>query len=97
VVAGATTSAPASSHREIAPLLAVGCLGLAMVAFIAAAPWIVGTYGYAVFIPSIVASGSITIAAAALAPSLPVRAGMVVILGLALVMRLLRVGEEPFL
>lgn len=97
MVAGTTTSLPVSSRREIAPLLAVGGLGLAMVAFIAAGPWIVGTYGYAIFIPSIVASGSITIAAAALAPSVPVRAGLVVILGLALVMRLLLVGEEPLL
>ena len=68
-----------------------------MVAFVAAGPLIVGTYGYAVFIPCIVASGSITIAAAALAPSVPVRSGLIVILGLALIMRLLLVGEEPFL
>jgi alpha-1,6-mannosyltransferase len=68
-----------------------------MVAFVAAGPWLAGTYGYAVFIPSIVASGVITIAAAALAPSVPVRAGLVAILGLALVMRFLLVGEQPFL
>jgi alpha-1,6-mannosyltransferase len=68
-----------------------------MVGFVAAGPWIVGTYGYAVFIPCIVASGSITIAATALAPHVPVRAGLVAILGLALVMRLLLVGEEPLL
>ena len=35
----------------------LGALGLAMVAFVAAGPWIVGTHGYAVFIPCIVASG----------------------------------------
>ena len=79
------------------PLLAVGALGLVMVAFVAAAPWIVGTYGYAVLIPGIVASGAITVAATALAPSMPARAGLIVILGLALVMRVLLVGEEPFL
>ena len=89
--------APGIVRRELAPLLAVGVLGLAMLAFVAAGPWIVGTYGYAVLIPGIVASGAITIAATALAPSLPARAGLIVILGLAVVMRLLLVGEEPFL
>ena len=98
MVAGdATTLLSLSSRRELVPLLAVGVLGLVMVAFVAAGPWIVGTYGYAVLIPGIVASGAITVAATALAPSVPARAGLIVILGLALVMRVLLVGEEPFL
>jgi len=97
VAGGATTLLPVSSRREFAPLLAVAVLGLVMVAFVAAGPWIVGTYGYAVLIPGIVASGAITVAATALAPSVPARAGLIVILGLALVMRFLLVGEEPFL
>jgi len=97
VAGGATTLLPVLSRRERAPLLAVGVLGLVMVAFVAAGPWIVGTYGYAVLIPGIVASGAITVAATALAPSVPARAGLIVILGLALVMRFLLVGEEPLL
>ena len=79
------------------PLLALGALGLAMVAFVAAGPWIIGRFDYAVFIPSLVASGLLTIAATALAPAVPERLGLIVILGLAVVMRLLIITDEPFL
>jgi hypothetical protein len=43
------------------------------------------------------ASGFITIAATSLSANVPARTGLLVILGLALVMRLLLVGQEPFL
>ena len=45
-------------REGIAPLLAFGALGLAMVAFVAAGPWMVRTFNYAGFIPCVVASGA---------------------------------------
>ena len=83
--------------QSFAPVLALGALGLAMVAFVAAGPWIIGRFDYAAFIPSIVASGLLTIAATALAPAVPERLGLIVILGLAIVMRLLIITDVPFL
>jgi hypothetical protein len=81
----------------LAPLLALGALGLAMVAFVAAGPWIIAKFNYAIFVPGIVASGALTVAATMLAPSVPTRAGLLVILGLAVIMRLLVVTDAPFL
>ena len=54
-------------------------------------------YDFAVFIPSVVASGALTIAATMLAPSVPTRAGLILILGFAVIMRLLVISDEPFL
>ncbi len=68
-----------------------------MVAFVAAGPWIIARFDYAVFIPGVVASGALTIAAAMLAPSVPTRSGLLVILGLAVLMRLLIITDDPFL
>jgi hypothetical protein len=68
-----------------------------MVAFVAAGPWIIARFNYAVFIPGVVASGALTIAATMLAPSVPTRAGLLVILGLAVLMRLLIITDDPFL
>ena len=79
------------------PLAVLALLGFLLLAFVAAGPWIVASYGYAVFIPCMVASGGLTIAAAYLAPSVPPRAGLQVILAQALTMRLLLVGEDPLL
>lgn len=81
----------------LSPLIALCGLGLAMVAFVAAGPSIAGAYGYAVFIPCLLASGAATIAATLLAPALPVRAGLLVILGFAAIMRLVAMLDEPFL
>ena len=81
----------------LAPLLALGALGLAMLAFVAAGPWIIARYDFAVFIPSVVASGALTIAATMLAPSVPTRAGLILILGFAVIMRLLVITDDPFL
>ncbi len=94
----AVQSLPRSvSSRGLAPVLALGALGLIMVAFVAAGPWIIGRFDYAVFIPGIVASGLLTIAATALVPVVPERLGLIVILGLAVVMRLLIITDEAFL
>jgi hypothetical protein len=94
----AVQSLPRSvSSRGVAPVLVLGALGLAMVAFVAAGPWIIGRFNYAVFIPSLAASGLLTIAATALAPAVPERLGLIVILGLAVVMRLLIITDEAFL
>ena len=89
---------PWSPGREgLAPLLALGALGLAMLAFVAAGPWIIARYDFAAFIPGVVASGILTVAATMLAPSVPARAGLILILGLAVVMRLLVITDDPFL
>jgi hypothetical protein len=85
------------SRAGAVPLVALAALGLLLLAFTAAGPWIVATYDYAVFIPCILASGGLTIAAAYLAPSVPPRAGLLVILGLALAMRMVLIGEDALL
>jgi alpha-1,6-mannosyltransferase len=97
VVTGAQISLHVSPHREIVSLFALGALGLAMIAFVAAGPWIVRTQGYAVFIPGMFASGVVTIPATMLAPAVPARAGLLLILSLASIMRLLVMLEEPLL
>jgi hypothetical protein len=68
-----------------------------MIGFVAVAPWILRTYDYAAFVPAIALSGTITIAATALAPSVPERGGLILILAMAMAMRLLVVGQEPLL
>jgi hypothetical protein len=78
-------------------LLTLGGLGLLMVVFAAGAPWILRTYDYAVFVPAIALSGAITIAATALAPSVPERWGLLLIVSMAVAMRLLVIGHEPYL
>lgn len=86
----------ADRHRQ-STLLALGGLGLLMIVFVAAAPWILRTYDYAVLVPAIALSGVITIAATVLAPAVPERRGLILIVAMAIVMRLLLVGQEPFL
>jgi len=71
--------------------------GIAMLVFIALGPWLIRTAGYATFIPALAASGLLTLVAARLAGDVPARSGLIVIFGLALAMRLLLVGQEPFL
>jgi hypothetical protein len=85
------------ARQDLAALTGLCVAGGAMLVFVAASPWIVATYSYAVFIPAVAASGLVTIVAAALAARVPARTGLLVILGAALVMRLLLVGQEPFL
>jgi alpha-1,6-mannosyltransferase len=93
----AVTSHPANARHDLAALIALCAAGSAMLIFVAAAPWIIRTYSYGVFIPAAAASGIITIAATSMSASVTARSGLFVILGLALVMRLLLVGQEPFL
>ncbi len=88
----------AAEHRWGAiSLLALGGLGLLMLVFLASAPWILRTYDFAVLVPAIVLSGALTIAATALASSVPERGGLILIVAIAIAMRLLVVGEDPFL
>jgi hypothetical protein len=84
-------------HSERLALAGLVAAGLAMLIFVALGPWIIRTAGYAAFIPALVASGLLTLVATKLAGDVPARAGLAVILGLALAMRLLLVAEEPFL
>lgn len=93
----AVTSQPANARQDLAALIALCAAGAAMLMFVAATPWIIRTYSYAVFIPALAASGLIAIMATRLSASVPARTGLLVILGLALVMRLLLIGQEPFL
>jgi hypothetical protein len=96
VIATQTPVATAHHHGQSALLVFAG-LGLLMIAFVAAAPWILRTYDYAALIPAIALSGLITMAATALAPSVPERRGLFLIVAMAIVMRLLLVGQEPYL
>lgn len=97
MVAGVHTSLAMASRRSFAPLLALGALGLAMATFVAVGPWMIRNYGYGVFVPGMAASGLVTLAATALAPTVPARGGLLMVLALGLVMRLLVVAEDPFL
>jgi hypothetical protein len=85
------------NHSERRALAGLGATGIAMLVFVALGPWIIRAAGYAAFIPALAASGLLTLVAAKLAGDVPVRAGLIVVLGLALAMRLLLVGQEPFL
>jgi hypothetical protein len=75
-------------------LLGIGC---ALFAIVAASPWIIRTSGYIFFITAAVASGLLTVIAARIADRVPVRAGLLIVFSFALAMRLLLVGEGPFL
>ena len=89
MVIAAQTPMTDAHRRGQSALLVLGALGVLMLVFLAAAPWILRSYNYAVFVPAIVLSGAITIAATSLAPSLPERWGLIVILAMAVLMRLL--------
>src|SRR5947209_5845561 len=86
-----------SSRRDLTALAGLFAIGCAMLAFVAAGPWIIRSFGYGVFIPALIASGFLTIAATQLSVAAPLRIGLLIVLGFALAMRLLLVGEEPFL
>jgi alpha-1,6-mannosyltransferase len=83
-------------RRTLAAVTFYACGG-ALLLFVAAGPWIIRHFGYGVFIPTAAASGLLTIAATALAAEVDERITLAVALALALTMRLLLVGEEPFL
>jgi alpha-1,6-mannosyltransferase len=90
-----TAVAHSPAVRRDAALFQLTAAGAALLVFAAAAPWIVRSLGYAVFIPALAASGIVTIAATRLAARTPARLTLVVILGFALAMRLVLVGAEP--
>jgi len=92
-----TTAPQGRFNNERIALTGLGASGLAMLLFVAACPWIVRTLGYQALIPALAASGLLTIVVAKLAAEVPARSGLILILGLALAMRLLLVGQEPFL
>jgi alpha-1,6-mannosyltransferase len=97
VVSDAQSASAPFVRREVLALGALCVLGCAMTVFVAAGPWIIRTYGFGLFIPAMAASGLLTIAAAGLAPALPARVALPIVLAIAIVMRLLLVTEEPFL
>lgn len=97
MVIAARTSVVTAPRRGQLSLLALGGLGLLMIAFAAAAPWLLRTYDYAVFVPAIALSGIVAVAATALAPSVPERWGLILIVMMAVAMRLLAIGQEPLL
>jgi alpha-1,6-mannosyltransferase len=91
------TAAALRSRRELFALSVLFAIGCALLAFVAAAPWTIRSFGYGVFIPAAAASGFLTIAATRFSADAPVRVGLSIVLGFALATRLLLVGEEPFL
>jgi hypothetical protein len=95
MVAPAQSVPAVLAERRLAPSLALCALGLAMMAFVAAGPWLLRTYDFGVLVPAIAASGLITLAATALAPAVPARIGLMVVLGLGLAMRLVIIGGNP--
>ena len=85
------------SRRPEFALMQLCVAGTTLLALAAAAPWIVRSFDYKVFIPLLAASGLVTIVATRLAAEVPVRTGLIVVLGFALAMRLVLVGVEPLL
>ena len=86
------------SRGERAALVGLALAGAAQLLFVAATPWIIAqAYGYLFLMLGLVAFGLVTLLATRLAADVPARAGLFLILGLALAMRLLLVGHEPFL
>lgn len=78
-------------------MLAFGMLGFVLVAFTVLAPWIISRYDYAVFIPAMAASGLLALAATMLAPAVPTRGGLLLVLMLGAIMRLIVLADPPLL
>ena len=91
------TIAGAPARQDSSALIGLCLAGCALLALAVAAPWIVRALGYAVFIPALAASGLVTIVATRCAIHVPVRTGLIIVLGFALAMRLALVGIEPLL
>jgi hypothetical protein len=92
-----TAVAQSPAVRRDAALIQLCAAGAALSIFAAAAPWIVRSAGYQVFIPALAASGLVTILATRIAASATTRMALLIILGFALAMRLALVGAEPLL
>ncbi len=97
MVTAAQNPAGTADRRAFLALLGLAWLGLLMIVLGAVAPWILRTWDYALFVPTIALSGILTIAATTLAPSVPERSGLILIMAMAVVMRLLVVAQEPLL
>ena len=67
-----------------------------MLLFVAASPWLIDRFGSGALPPAAAACGLLTIAASVCATQVDQRIGLAVVLVLALAMRLLLVGQEPF-
>ena len=91
------TLADGPARQDSTALVGLFLAGCALLALAVAGPWIVRALGYAVFVPALAASGLITIFATRCAVRVPVRIGLIVVLGFALAMRLALVGIEPLL
>jgi hypothetical protein len=76
-------------------LLALGLLGGLLLALAVAAPWIERAFGYGVLVPAVALSGLVTIAASMIAPAVPLRAGLLVILGVGILLRLVLIADPP--
>lgn len=87
----------AGTRQEPLALIGLALIGCAILALALAAPWIVRVFGYGVFVPSLAASGLLTIAATQCANNVPVRTGLAIVLGFAVAARLAIVGIEPLL
>ena len=92
-----THNAASGTEQSTGALILFCALGAAMLAFVAAGPWIIRTHGYGVFIPAVAASGFLTIAATSIAPRVDGRVVLLIVLAAGLAMRLLLVGEDTFL
>jgi len=90
------TAAP-PARQDSSALIGLCLAGSALLALAIAAPWIVRTHGYGVFVPALATSGLVTIFAARCAAYVPVRTGLIIVLGFALAMRLVLVEIEPLL
>ena len=91
-----TGSIGTGPRRDVA-FMQLCVTGTILFTLAAVAPWIVRSFGYQVFIPLLAASGLVTIMATRLAADVPVRTGLIVVLGLALAMRLMLVIIDPLL
>jgi hypothetical protein len=89
--------ADAPARQNSSAVIYLCLAGCALLAFAVAAPWIVRRFEYAIFIPALAASGLVTIFATRCAVRVPVRTGLMIVLGFALAIRLALVGIEPLL
>ena len=90
-------TADASARQDTSAVICLCLAGSVLLVFAIAAPWIVRRFEYAVLIPALAASGLVTIFATRCAVRVPVRTGLIIVLGFALAMRLALVGVEPLL
>ena len=64
--------------RNSRALIIFSAIVLLMLLFVAAAPWIIRSHGYGIFIPAVASSGLLTIVAASLAGRIGERSWLVI-------------------